>query len=131
MAEKTTTHVSALKPGSYVIIDGVACVVKNIQTSRTGKHGHAKCRVEAVGLINNDKKVIVSPAHDNIDVPIVSKRSAQVLSISNNMVNVMDIKTYETFDIKIPDELKDEVKEGGEVIYWIILDDKVMKQVKK
>ena len=46
------------------------------------------------------------------------------------MANVMDTETYEIFDLKIPEELKSEVKENSEVIYWIILNDKVMKQVK-
>ncbi len=43
----------------------------------------------------------------------------------------MDSGTYETFDLKIPEELKGEVKEGGSVLYWVILTDKVMKQVKE
>ena len=42
----------------------------------------------------------------------------------------MDMESYETFDLDIPDELKSEVKEGSEILYWIIVDDKVMKQVK-
>ena len=131
MTEKTITQVSSLRPGSYVIIDGIACGIKSIQTSRTGKHGHAKCRVEAIGLINQEKKIIVSPAHDSIDVPIINKRSAQVLSISNDLANVMDTETYETFDIKIPDDLKGEIQEGIEILYWTILNNKIIKQVKK
>ena len=42
----------------------------------------------------------------------------------------MDAETYETFDLSIPEELKDTVVEGCNVVYWTILDDKVMKQVK-
>ena len=42
--------VSSLKTGSYVIIDNVACIVKDIQISRPGKHGHAKARISAIGL---------------------------------------------------------------------------------
>ena len=41
----------------------------------------------------------------------------------------MDLKTFETFDLEIPEELKGDVKEGVNIIYWIILNDKVMKQV--
>ena len=76
------------------------------------------------------KKIVVMPGHDNIEVPIVDKKNAQVLSISNNKANVMDSETYETFDLEIPDELKEEVVEGCTVLYWIILDQKVIKQVK-
>ena len=42
----------------------------------------------------------------------------------------MDAENYETFDLKIPEELKGQVAEGANVLYWVILNDKVMKQVK-
>lgn len=130
MGEIKQTNVVSLKKGSYVIIDGAACIVKDVQTSRPGKHGHAKCRVEAVGIIDGQKRIFVKPGHDNIDVPIIEKKNAQILSIHGDTANVMDSESYETFDLKIPDELKADLKEGGQVLYWIILNDKVMKQIR-
>jgi len=124
------SSVGSLKKGNYIVIDGGACRVTDTQTSRPGKHGHAKVRLTGVGLIDGKKKIVVMPGHDNIEVPIVDKKNAQVLSISNNKANVMDSETYETFDLEIPDELKEEVVEGCTVLYWIILDQKVIKQVK-
>src|SRR3989344_9159675 len=106
MGEKTTTMVGSLKKGKYVIINDVACRVTDIQTSRPGKHGHAKCRLSASSLASGQKFIIVKPAHDKIDVPIVEKKTAQVLSVSGNTANVMDIQDYETFDLEIPEELK-------------------------
>jgi len=126
----TLKQVSSLKKGDTIVIDGVACRVANTTLSRPGKHGHAKVRIVAVGLFDDKKRDIVMPGHDNVEVPIIEKKSAQVLSISGDMVNVMDTETYETFDLKIPDELKGQVVEGGEVLYWIVLDQKVMKQVR-
>ena len=70
------------------------------------------------------------PSHDKVEAPIIEKKSAQVLSISGNMANVMDVETYETFDLDIPEELQAEVKEGVEVLYWLLMGTKVMKQVK-
>ncbi len=70
------------------------------------------------------------PAHDSVDVPIIEKLTAQVLSISGNMANVMDNVSYETFDLEIPEELKDKVVEGVQILYWQILDDKVMKDIR-
>ena len=124
------SSVGSLQKGNYVILDGVACKVADTQTSRPGKHGHAKVRLTGVGLIDGKKKVVVMPGHDNIEVPIVDKKNAQVLSISGKTANVIDAETYETFDIEIPEELKGEVVEGCTVVYWIILDQKQMKQVK-
>jgi len=121
--------VGSLKKGNYVVLEGAACVVSDTQVSRPGKHGHAKVRLTAVGIVDGKKRVVVLPGHDNIDAPIIEKKFAQVLSISGDAANVMDNETYETFDLKIPEELKGSVVEGVNVLYWIILNDKVMKQV--
>ncbi len=128
----TTKQVGAgtLQKGNYVVIEGEACKVSDINISRPGKHGHAKVRIVAVGLTDGKKRDIVMPGHDNIDVPIVDKKSAQVLSINGTMANVMDTETYETFDLEIPDELKADCVPGCNILYWSILEKKIMKQIK-
>ena len=70
------------------------------------------------------------PGHDRVEAPIIEKKSAQVLSIVGDKANVMDTESYETFEMDIPEELKTEVKEGTEVLYWILMGSKVIKQVK-
>lgn len=121
--------VGSLKKGNYVVIEGAACTVSDTQVSRPGKHGHAKVRLTAVGIVDGKKRVIVLPGHDNIDAPVIEKKIAQVLSISGDIANVMESETYETFDLNIPEELKGQVVEGANVVYWIILNDKAMKSV--
>lgn len=130
MGETVPRSVATLSKGNYVVIDGVASIVSDTQTSRPGKHGHAKVRLTAVGMIDGKKRELVMPGHDNIDVPIIEKKTAQVLSVTNDTANVMDAETFETFDLKIPEELKEGCREGASILYWIILNDKVMKQIK-
>ncbi|MBU1198570.1 MAG: translation initiation factor IF-5A [Nanoarchaeota archaeon] len=122
--------VGSLQVGNYCVIDDAACTVSNIQTSRPGKHGHAKVRLDAVGMVDGRKRQIVMPGHDEIDVPMIDKRNAQVLSITGDTAQVMDADTYETFDLAIPEELKEELAEGATVVYWQILHDRIMKQIK-
>ena len=128
--ETKKADAGAMKSGSFMVIDGVASKVVDNQISRPGKHGHAKCRITGVGLLDGKKRVVVMPGHDKVDVPIIGKRTAQVLSISGDTANVMDAETYETFDMQIPDELKAEITEGCNILYWVVLDEVVMKQVK-
>lgn len=130
MGDKKVTDVGSIKVGGYIIVDDVACIVKNIQISKPGKHGSTKARIEAVGLVDEQKRIFIKPTSDRIEVPIIEKKNAQVLSIHETIANVMDMVTYETFDLKIPEELINQVKEGDQILYWIILDDKVLKQVK-
>ncbi len=129
MAEVKVVDVGEIKKGSYIIIEGTACRVTDVQVSRPGKHGHAKFRIVAIGLINEKKYDVVMP-HGSVEVPVVEKKSAQVVSIKGDVASVMDLETYETFDLKIPEELKGQVTEGCNVLYWEILNDKVMKQIK-
>ena len=119
-----------LKSGSFVVLEGVACKVVDLTLSKPGKHGAMKARIVAVGLIDEKKRDVVMPASENIEVPIIEKHSAQVLSVTGTMANVMDAVTFETFDIEIPEDLRATVAEGAQVLYWDILGQRVMKQLK-
>jgi len=130
MAETKLVGVNTIKVGSYIVIEGAACKVTNVQVSKPGKHGHAKYRIEAVGLLDGRKRTIIVPGGDNVEVPIIEKRGAQVLSIAGNKATVMDNETFETFELDIPEELKEDVVEGCKIVYWDILGQKVIKQVK-
>lgn len=130
MTEIKQVQVTNLKPGRYVILDGVACKITKMDTSKPGKHGHAKCRVEAVGLIRGEKKVVALPGHDKVDSPVIEKRSAQVLLVHDGNANVMDEVNFETFDLKIPEELEEKIEAGIKVLYWIVLDEKVLMEIK-
>jgi len=121
--------VGSVKKGDWVVIEGVACKVSSIQVSRPGKHGHAKVRIEAMG-IDGKKRILLAPGHDSIDSPIIEKRIAQVLSVQGDTANVMDSETFETFDLEIPEELKGKIKEGVNVLYWKILNNRIMKQIR-
>tara|TARA_Y100000034_G_C6869095_1_gene396507 strand:+ start:690 stop:1088 length:399 start_codon:yes stop_codon:yes gene_type:complete len=130
MAGTKQTTATSLKPGSYLVIDGHACKVTKIDTSRPGKHGHAKCRISATSVFDGSRKVAVLPGHDKVEVPLIEKKNAQILSVTGDTANVMDEESFETFDLEIPEELKGQVKEGVNIIYWDILDKKMMKEVK-
>ena len=120
---------SSLKKGSYILVEGIASVITDISTSRPGKHGHAKVNLMAVGMIDGRKRNMVTGDHE-VEVPVIGKKNAQVLSVNGDNANVMDSETFETFDLKIPEELKDSVMEGVTIVYWTIMEDKLMKQVK-
>lgn len=122
-------EVSDLKEGSYVMIKGEPSVVKNIQMSSPGKHGHAKARIKAVGLIDDKKRIVTKPGDERIDIPIVEKNKAQVVSLSGDDAQCMDLESYENFELEIPDELKDDIEEGGKVKYWDVNGTKMMKEV--
>jgi translation initiation factor 5A len=128
--DKKNVSVGSLKKGETIIIDGAPCKIIDTATSRPGKHGHAKVNLMAVGILDGKKRNLIMPGHDKVEAPIIEKKTAQILSISGKMASIMDMDSYETFDIEIPEELKDDVAEGKEVLYWTLMGTKIMKQVK-
>ena len=114
---KKVVEVKTLKVGKYVILDGEASKITSIQTSSPGKHGAAKARVEAVGIFDGQKRSLVKPVDAKCDVPIIDKRVAQVLALMGKDVQLMDLESYETFELPMPEDLKKDIVEGAEVDY--------------
>lgn len=130
MGEIKLVPMGTLVKGRYIVIDGAACTVVDNTHSKPGKHGSAKSNITAVGILDNKKRNVVGPASQNIEVPVIEKKNAQILSVTGESANVMDMETYETFDLAIPAEMQDSVTAGAVIVYWTILDDRVMKSLK-
>jgi len=122
-------EVRSLKINRYVLIDDEPCKISGMSTSKPGKHGEAKARVEGVGIFDGQKRSFVHPVSHKIKVPMIDKRAAQVLAIIGDEVQLMDMVTYETFTVPIPDEYRDGLVEGGEIQYLIAMDRKKITRV--
>ncbi len=115
---KEMAEVRELKVGRYVLIDEEPCKIMSISTSKPGKHGEAKARIEAVGIFDETKRSVVHPVKHKVGIPIIDKRSAQILAlIGADVVQLMDMETYETFDMPIPEDLKGQLMPGKEILY--------------
>ena len=126
---KTVAEVRTLKPNRYIIIDDEPCQIASISTSKPGKHGEAKARIEAVGIFDRQKRSVVHPVKHKVHVPMIDKRSAQVLTIGGGEVQLMDLETYETFQIAMPEEFADKLEAGKEVQYLETLGRKKITRV--
>ncbi len=134
MSDIKLTHAGGLKPGSYVLIEGSPCIVRDTQTSRPGKHGHAKVRVKATDIFTGSTKEIVKPGHDSVEVPIINKKNGQVLSVIGDNIEMMDMETFETIsaDRKMADEeVRDSIAAGQTVSFWQVMGKILIKQIVK
>ncbi len=116
------------KVGTNIMIDNAPYTVKKVDVSKTGKHGHSKVRIEAVGILNDNKKIFVVPGHDRLEVPMVNKNKAQVLSIGEKSVSAMDLDSYETLEVPCSDEIKNQLGENSNIEYWEINGEKIAKR---
>jgi len=72
-------EIRELKVNRYIVVDDEPCRILSIQTSKPGKHGEAKARLEVVGLFDGQKRSIVHPVTHKVRVPMIDKRKAQIL----------------------------------------------------
>ncbi|HZB99652.1 MAG TPA: translation initiation factor IF-5A [Nitrososphaeraceae archaeon] len=113
----------SLKVGSYIMIDGEPCRIVSYDHSKPGKHGSAKARVAAMGVFDGSRHSLVSPVSANVEVPLIDKRNGQVISISDRVLQIMDLETFEVFETSsVEDEIRDKIRQGGEVEYWKVMD---------
>ena len=124
--------VGSLKKGYHILIQNEPCRIVEYERSKPGKHGSAKARIVAIGIFDETKRSIVSPVSAKIYIPIIEKRSAQIISLTEKSVQLMDLENYEIFFTSIPnvEEIKSKLSPGLEVEFWRILDIIKIKRVK-
>jgi translation initiation factor 5A len=126
---KTYETAGNLKVGSFIIIDGEPCKVMEISKAKTGKHGSAKASITAVSLISKAKKVLVVPVDAQVEVPIIEKRIGQVIADLGDKLQVMDIESFEVFEVSkdlLDEDLKNKITTNMEVEYWQVLNMRII-----
>ena len=116
-------EVGSLKIGQYLMIDGDPCRIVEYEKSKPGKHGAAKARIVGISAFTSQKKNLISPVDAKVEVPMIEKRTGQIISISGNTIQLMDMENYKTFETPMPDEaeLRVVMAAGAEVEYWNVL----------
>ncbi len=123
------TGATQLRPGNIVLYENEPFSVKSNDISKSGKHGASKCRIEMIGVFSGKKKILALSGSERFDVPNVEKRKYQVLSVSDSGVSAMDLESYETVDLPMNKELKEEIQPEKTVEVWDIEGKKVIMRV--
>ena len=74
----------AIRKNGYIVIKGRPCKVVEVSTSKTGKHGHAKCHFVGIDIFTAKKLEDIVPSSHNCDVPHVSRTDYQLIDISED-----------------------------------------------
>jgi translation initiation factor 5A len=78
---------------------------------------------------DGNKKSVVYPVKHKVQVPLIDKRQAQVVSIQGNEAQLMDLETYEMFQLPVPDDVRDTLTAGGDVLYLVAMGRKKITRV--
>jgi translation initiation factor 5A len=76
-----------------------------------------------MGVFDGSRHSLVAPVSANVEVPLIDKRSGQLISVAGQVLQIMDLETFEVFETSaIEDEIRDKLNQGGEVEYWKVLE---------
>jgi len=121
-------ELGSLKIGSYILLpvsdqpSGEPCRLTEYDTSKPGKHGSAKARIVAVGIFDGQKRPHVGPVNMQVHVPLIDKRTGQIISITGSNIQVMDSETFETIDVDmVEEELEGTLEQGNDIEYWNVM----------
>ena len=103
---KMQKEIRDIQKGSYLIMDDAPSEIIAYSTAKPGKHGSAKARIEGKGVFDNKKRSMSQPVDAKIWVPVIERRQGQVINLEgNNVAQIMDLNSYESFSLEIPSEL--------------------------
>merc|ERR1719398_607829 len=107
---------SQIRKGGYIVIKNRPCKVVSVSTSKTGKHGHAKCNFVATDIFTGKKLEDIVPSTHGTTVPNVFRSEYTLLDITDeDYLSLMDEGGETREDLKMPerpDELVKSIREG-------------------
>ncbi|KAJ7527241.1 hypothetical protein O6H91_16G044000 [Diphasiastrum complanatum] len=104
-----------IRKNAYIVIKQRPCKVVEVSTSKTGKHGHAKCHFVAIDIFTGKKLEDIVPSSHNCDVPEVTRNDYQLIDISEDgFVSLLTDSGETKDDLRLPtdDQLLTQIKAG-------------------
>ena len=106
----------AIRKGGHLVIKGRPCKVIDISTSKTGKHGHAKCKFVAIDIFTGAKKEDMQPSSHNSEIPNVARKEFSLLDIDDEgYLSLMADDGTTKDDLKLPQGSDDSNKLAEEI----------------
>ncbi|KAM0951418.1 putative ribosomal protein L2, domain 2 [Dioscorea sansibarensis] len=117
----------AIRKNGYIVIKGRPCKVVEVSTSKTGKHGHAKCHFVGIDIFTAKKLEDIVPSSHNCDVPHVNRTDYQLIDISEDgFVSLLTENGNTKDDLRLPTDealltqLKDGFAEGKDLVLTVM-----------
>ena len=111
-SETIPMEAGQIKKGGYICIKGRPCKVVSISTSKTGKHGHAKCNFVATDIFTGKKLEDIVPSTHGTTEPNLMKSEYSLLDITDeDYLTLMEDSGETREDLKMPTFLKNYVNQ--------------------
>eukprot|EP00244_Chara_vulgaris_P003929 TRINITY_DN1756_c1_g1_i2.p1 TRINITY_DN1756_c1_g1~~TRINITY_DN1756_c1_g1_i2.p1 ORF type:complete len:160 (+),score=35.50 TRINITY_DN1756_c1_g1_i2:290-769(+) len=116
-----------IRKNAFIVIKSRPCKVVEVSTSKTGKHGHAKCHFVGIDIFTGKKLEDIVPSSHNCDVPEVTRTDYTLLDITDEgFVSLLSDKGDTMDHIRLPSDntlagqLKDGYSSGKELMVTVM-----------
>ena len=106
-----------LQRGSYFIYNGEPVRVLRKEVIVVGTHSHSKLKFYIQGLNERGEKSVTFHHTDKVETVEIIRKLGQIISKSNNKVQLMDMVTYETLESNVDTELFNSLNEGDQITF--------------
>ena len=113
-------EIRTLKVGRYCVVEDEAYKILAISTSKPGKHGSAKARLDLVSLFSTNKRNYSATVSDKIHVPMIEKGTAVVTHIEGDEVHAMNMRDHSMMILPMEEGMN--IEPGKEIMWMEALD---------
>eukprot|EP00428_Durinskia_dybowskii_P063029 CAMPEP_0170384014 /NCGR_PEP_ID=MMETSP0117_2-20130122/15777_1 /TAXON_ID=400756 /ORGANISM="Durinskia baltica, Strain CSIRO CS-38" /LENGTH=159 /DNA_ID=CAMNT_0010639745 /DNA_START=40 /DNA_END=519 /DNA_ORIENTATION=+ len=100
---KTQTEAGQIRVGGFMTMKDRPCKVSSVSTSKTGKHGHAKCNFTAIDIFNGKKYEDIIPSTHTAYVPTIVRKEYTLTDIQEDgYLCLMDDEGNTREDVTLP-----------------------------
>ena len=92
-------------------------MVKEVVSVVTGTHTHTKVKVSVHGLFSGVNESFTLPPHDFVQDLEIVRKHGQVISKTEDKIQIMDMYSYETLDADYHEDLVGSLNEGDEITF--------------
>lgn len=113
-------EIRTLKVGRFCVVEDEAYKILAISTSKPGKHGSAKARLDLVSLFSTNKRNYSATVSDKIHVPMIEKGTAVVTHIEGDEVHAMNMRDHSMMILPMEEGMN--IEPGKEIMWMEALD---------
>lgn len=110
-------HLNDLKKGSYILHRGEPYEIIELGIVVTGTHSHTKSKATVKGVFSGSTEVLVKSHHETVEELEIRKKKATVISVTPQIVQIMDSMSYVTLEADLDSSEKGDYDEGDEITY--------------
>jgi len=89
------------------------------ETIAVGTHSHSKLKfsVKSIFKMSGGEKQMILAHQDQVEMVDIVQKEGQLISVDGNKGQIMDSRSYETFDAEISEEALGNINAGDNVIF--------------